>query len=157
MRWIEDLEGGTKRKCRKCNLILAISNFSVVPRRHVCKVCRNRNFSLQKKAEISRSWQQILMRRLQWDAIQIYRTGHRLRVEDITHLPKSVVQGDTNARIVPIDYRSCLSVYNAFIVPETVGQILRKIATSMQDRALYSHILAFYYEDAKKPIELVMG
>jgi len=98
------------------------------------------------------------MRHMAWDATHIYKNGYRFRRPDITAV--ALQDGfefgkDTECRIVPIDFRSCISVHNAVLTHDKVGKVLRKIA-GMGDLQFYQHCLGYWYKDAKQPFELVL-
>eukprot|EP00961_Rhodomonas_salina_P122830 1654383-Rhodomonas_salina.2 len=154
MRRIDDLCNGTMRECRKCHRILAVSEFSQVPRRHVCKLCKSRQY-INKKG-IPRNWEQKLLHKVQWDASYLYDCPHRLHVHEVAGLPKTddVKAGDPKARIVPIDTRTSIARYNAVIVCGHVSDCLRSCFKS-GDHAMYSRILCEKYPAASKPIEVV--
>lgn len=155
MRTIADLCNGTMRRCRKCDKVLPLCEFTQVPRRHICKLCKSRQWKPKSRAGGKVTWEELLMRRMQWDSKQIYRVGHRLRVTDIVNLPRAVEPGDLESRIVPIDYRTCFSVHNAVVVNDHVGKLLRNTYRAGNFQ-LYQHILSFHYKDACKPVELIM-
>jgi hypothetical protein len=83
MRAIPDING--QRRCRKCEKLLPLSEFSQIPRRHVCKLCRARMY--KKKSTEKRTVAQTMMANVQWDSKHIFRVPHNLRVHQIPTLP----------------------------------------------------------------------
>ncbi len=140
MRAIPDING--QRRCRKCEKLLPLSEFSQIPRRHICKLCRARMY--KKKSIEKRTVAQTMMANVQWDAKHIFRVPHNLRAHQIPTLPcvaeVGIVvffflffflrchfycwQGTSEARIVPIDYRAGIAAYNGVIVDKVMAKCL---------------------------------
>lgn len=151
MRPIPDFNG--QRTCRKCMKTMPLGEFSQIPRRFVCKLCRSRMSKKKAPGTGRKTVLQKLMTCVQWDSRSVFRVPHNLRVTQITSLPCCV--GDTNnARIVPIDYRTGMAPYNAVLVDRLTAKCLH--CCFMEDnRDMYTNILSLKFPDAKKPIEIV--
>jgi hypothetical protein len=162
MRAIPDING--QRRCRKCEKLLPLSEFSQIPRRHVCKLCRARMY--KKKSTEKRTVAQTMMANVQWDSKHIFRVPHNLRVHQIPTLPcvaevgtipvsvsffLSILfaevplccwQGSTEARIVPIDYRAGIAAYNGVIVDRVMAKCLH--ACFFEDKVDLYKVCGFF-------------
>lgn len=144
------------RLCRKCDKVLPLSSFRQKPKRHTCINCSTRTWLVNTdRINGSMSWEKLMYTKLQWDSKKLFCLRHRLRPADMLHLPTNTQRGDVHARVVPIDPRGPISVYNAIVAGCLLWRVLHECYVR-HDLILYKYVMTFYFPQFNAPGELIM-